>query len=168
MMSPVPTPWNSTAKGTRAPRTMGMDLRVSCAKGNPLRAAITSPERSKWRFAKLTYTGTARSFPISPPFQLRSRTVTSSLRRSANLRWRLALRRQRSTATPRTARSSPGRSVINARKKSIQPLCDTQERLVCTYEPEETCNDVDKQYCHKVEKVVLEEECDMKFDTRYL
>merc|ERR550519_1582218 len=29
-------------------------------------------------------------------------------------------------------------------KKSIQPLCDTQERLVCTYEPEETCNDVDK------------------------
>jgi len=53
-------------------------------------------------------------------------------------------------------------------KKSIQPLCDTQERLVCTYEPVETCNDVDKQYCHKVEKVVLEEECDMKFDTRYL
>ena len=53
-------------------------------------------------------------------------------------------------------------------KKSIQPLCDTQERLVCTYEPEETCNDVDKQYCHKVEKVVLEEVCDMKFDTRYL
>merc|ERR1712105_215661 len=53
-------------------------------------------------------------------------------------------------------------------KKSIQPLCDTQERLDCTYEPEETCNDVDKQYCHKVEKVVLEEVCDMKFDTRYL
>ena len=53
-------------------------------------------------------------------------------------------------------------------KKTIQPLCDTQERLVCTYEPEETCNDVDKQYCHKVEKVVLEEVCDMKFDTRYL
>merc|ERR1712179_898615 len=47
-------------------------------------------------------------------------------------------------------------------KKTIQPLCDTQERLVCTYEPVETCNDVDKQYCHKVEKVVLEEECDMK------
>ena len=27
-------------------------------------------------------------------------------------------------------------------KKSIQPLCDTQERLVCTYEPVETCNNV--------------------------
>jgi len=53
-------------------------------------------------------------------------------------------------------------------KKSIQPMCDTQERLVCTYEPVETCNNVDKQYCHKVEKVVLEEVCDMKFDTRYL
>ena len=53
-------------------------------------------------------------------------------------------------------------------KKSIKPVCDTQERLVCTYEPEETCRDEEKQYCHKVEKVVLEEECDMKFDTRYL
>ena len=41
------------------------------------------------------------------------------------------------------------------------PWCDIQERLGCTYEPEETCNDVDKQYCHKVEKVVLEEVCDM-------
>merc|ERR1712179_120569 len=26
----------------------------------------------------------------------------------------------------------------------------------------------DKQYCHKVEKVELEEVCDMKFDSRYL
>merc|ERR1711910_218974 len=55
-----------------------------------------------------------------------------------------------------------------ARGGSIKPVCDTQERLVCTYEPEETCRDEEKQYCHKVEKVVLEEECDMKSDTRYL
>ena len=53
-------------------------------------------------------------------------------------------------------------------KKSLKPVCNTQERLVCTYEPQETCKDEDKQYCHKVEKVVLEEVCDMKFDTRYL
>merc|ERR1719233_265713 len=56
---------------------MVMDQRVSCVIGNPPRAAITSPERSKWRSAKLTYTGTARSFPTSFPSQLRSRTVTS-------------------------------------------------------------------------------------------
>ena len=53
-------------------------------------------------------------------------------------------------------------------KKSIQPLCDMQERLVCTYEPEESCREEAKQYCHKVEKVVVEEVCDMKYDTRYL
>merc|ERR1719308_389941 len=47
-------------------------------------------------------------------------------------------------------------------------LIGSMERLVCTYEPVKTCNNVDKQYCHKVEKVVLEEVCDMKFDTRYL
>merc|ERR550519_2698980 len=71
---------------TRAPRTMGMVQRVLCAIENPLRAATTSLERSKWRFARLTCTGTARSSPTSSPSQLRSRTVTSSPRRSANLR----------------------------------------------------------------------------------
>jgi len=53
-------------------------------------------------------------------------------------------------------------------KKTIQPVCEQQERLVCTYEPVESCRDEDKQYCHKVEKVELEEVCDMKFDSRYL
>merc|ERR1719427_596001 len=53
-------------------------------------------------------------------------------------------------------------------KKTIQRVCEKQERLVCTYEPVETCKDEDKQYCHKVEKVELEEVCDMKFDSRYL
>ena len=49
-------------------------------------------------------------------------------------------------------------------KKTIQPVCEQQERLVCTYEPVESCRDEDKQYCHKVEKVELEEFCDMEFD----
>merc|ERR1711864_28563 len=53
-------------------------------------------------------------------------------------------------------------------KKYIQPLCDMQERLVCNYVPVESCSQEAKQYCHKVEKVVVEEVCDMKFDTQYL
>ena len=32
----------------------------------------------------------------------------------------------------------------------------------------EQCQDEDKQYCYKVEEVVVEEVCDMKFDTSYL
>merc|ERR1712221_43918 len=53
-------------------------------------------------------------------------------------------------------------------KKSIQPQCMMQERLTCTYQPIEQCSEQDKQYCHKVERVVVEEVCDMKFDTAYL
>merc|ERR1712096_513159 len=53
-------------------------------------------------------------------------------------------------------------------KKSIQPLCDMEERLTCIYKPVEQCKDEDKQYCYKVEEVVVEEVCDMKFDTAYL
>merc|ERR1719186_777868 len=47
-------------------------------------------------------------------------------------------------------------------KKSIQPLCDMQERLTCIYKPVEQCKDEAKDYCYKVEKVVAEEVCDMK------
>merc|ERR1719427_1946043 len=32
-------------------------------------------------------------------------------------------------------------------KKSIQPLCDMEERLTCKYIPKEQCHDEDKQYC---------------------
>ena len=53
-------------------------------------------------------------------------------------------------------------------KKTLQPVCDMQERLECTYVPKEERRDEPKEYCHKVEKVVLEEVCDMKFDTSYL
>ena len=35
-------------------------------------------------------------------------------------------------------------------KKSIQPRCDTEVRLVCKYEPVKSCREA-KQYCHKVE-----------------
>merc|ERR1712034_37717 len=53
-------------------------------------------------------------------------------------------------------------------KKSLQPVCNKESRLVCKYFPKEECREEAKQYCHKVEKVVVEEVCDMKFDTSYL
>ena len=49
-------------------------------------------------------------------------------------------------------------------KKSIQPRCDTEVRLVCKYEPVKSCREA-KQYCHKVEKVVVKGVCDIKFVT---
>ena len=40
------------------------------------------------------------------------------------------------------------------KKKSLKPICMMQGRLVCTYEPEETCRNEKKQHCHNVEKVL--------------
>merc|ERR1711909_22017 len=87
----------------------------------PTQSCYNIPERSKLKFARLTYTGIARSSPTSSPSQWRSRTAISSLRKSASLRLRLAPRRLRSIATPRTARSSPGRSVISAKRRVSSP-----------------------------------------------
>merc|ERR1712179_274168 len=73
-------------KRDKSTKNDGYEPKGVGAIGNQLGAAITSPERSKWRSVRLTYTGTARSFPTSSPSQLRSQTVISSLRRSAS--WR--------------------------------------------------------------------------------
>ena len=47
-------------------------------------------------------------------------------------------------------------------KKTIQPSGETQETLVRTYEPEEFCEDANRQHCHKIGTVVPEEVCDPK------
>merc|ERR1711903_34721 len=152
-------------RGRRRPRTMAMARRRLSVQGHLSKIATTSLERSKWRFARLMFTDIVRSSPTSSPSLWRSRTATSSPRRSASCSRRLA---PRSTATPRTARSSPGRSATSARRSPSNLSCDMQERLVCNYVPVESCSQEAKQYCHKVEKVVVEEVCDMKFDTQYL
>merc|ERR1712112_294767 len=67
-MLPVQTPLNSTARGTRALKMMVMVPRVSSVQGNPLKIATISHERSKWRYARLTCTGTVRSSRNIFPF----------------------------------------------------------------------------------------------------
>merc|ERR1719290_448869 len=51
----------------------------------PTQSCYISPERFKWRFARLTCIGTARSSLTSSPSQSKSRTVILSQRRFARL-----------------------------------------------------------------------------------
>jgi len=53
-------------------------------------------------------------------------------------------------------------------KKVIEPVCSMEIRLQCSYEPEEHCEEKEKTNCFKVERIIMEEVCDSKLDTRYL
>ena len=53
-------------------------------------------------------------------------------------------------------------------KKVIQPVCSMEKHLTCIYEPEEHCVAETKQHCFMDERVVVEEVCDDKTDTKYL
>merc|ERR1712179_350010 len=66
-MGPALTPLSSTAKGTKALRTMVMDLRELFVQGSLHRAATTFPARSKSRFVRLMSTDIARNSPTSSP-----------------------------------------------------------------------------------------------------
>merc|ERR1711862_178535 len=73
-------------KRDKATKNDGYGPKGWSAAGNLPRIVTTSQERSKLKFARLTYTGTARSSPTSSPSQLRSRTATLNPRKSASLR----------------------------------------------------------------------------------
>merc|ERR1719348_431575 len=77
---------NSVARGIRAPRMTAMVQRVLFVQESRLRTATTSQERSKWRYAKLMCTGTARSSPTSSHSLLKSKTVISNQRKFVSSR----------------------------------------------------------------------------------
>merc|ERR1712105_193873 len=126
-----------------------------------------SPARSKSRFARLTSTGIARNSLIFP-FPVEEQNCHFEPKKMCELEMETRLKKAKKYSYTKDCKEQPREICDQCEKKSIQPVCEKQERLVCTYEPVETCRDEDKQYCHKVEKVELEEVCDMKFDSRYL
>merc|ERR1712179_197346 len=81
---PALTPLSSTAKGTKALRTMVMDLRELFVQGSLHRAATTFPARSKSRFVRLMSTDIARNSPTSSPSLWKSRTAISNQRKSVS------------------------------------------------------------------------------------
>merc|ERR1719233_290173 len=96
--------------------------------------------------------------PPRPPLTcLQSRSLTPSLMTSSKRRTTfLKVQRPRRSGFPQR-RGRKYRRKLNHRL-----------RLQLRHTQKQTCRDEDKQYCHKVEKVELEEVCDMKFDSRYL
>ena len=53
-------------------------------------------------------------------------------------------------------------------KKLLVPVCEDSKRMKCTYEPVETCNEAEKEYCHKVENIVITLVCEEKLAPSFL
>merc|ERR1711982_14796 len=167
MMSPVPIQCSSTVRGTRAPRTMVMDLRVSSARGSLHRTVTTFQERSKLRCARPMFRY-CEKFSNIFPFPVEEQNCHFEPKKICELEMKTRPKKAKKYSYTKDCKERPREICDQCEKKSLKPVCVMQDRLVCTYEPEETCRDEEKQFCHKVEKVVMEEVCDMKFDTRYL
>ena len=43
--------------------------------------------------------------------------------------------------------------------KKLRTTCDKIQKKVCSYKPEEKCEEEKKEYCYKVEKMVWEKVC---------
>merc|ERR1711962_1240291 len=47
----------------------------------------------------------------------------------------------------------------NREGKKLRPVCDKIQKSVCSYKPEEKCEEEQKEYCFKVEKKVWKKVC---------
>ena len=110
-------------------------------------------------------TCTARSSPISSPSQQNCHFEPKKI---CELEMKTRPKKAKKYSYTKDCKEQPREICDQCEKKSIQPLCDMEQRFTCKYIPKEQCQDEYKQYCYKVEEVVMEEICDMKFDTSYL
>merc|ERR1711909_227942 len=144
-----------------------------CPKGvvcdrKPTQSCYNIPRKIQVEVCKTDVHRYCEKFSNIFPFPIEEQNCHFEPKKICELEMKTRPKKAKKYSYTKDCKEQPREICDQCEKKSIQPLCDTQERLVCTYEPVETCNDVDKQYCHKVEKVELEEVCDMKFDSRYL
>ena len=99
--------------------------------------------------------GTARRSPTSSPSQLKRRTAIPIF----EVDMKTHSKKAKKYSYIKDCKKQPREICDQCNKKSSKPVCVVQDRLTCTYGPEETCKDEKKQYGHKVEEDVLEEVC---------
>jgi len=56
----------------------------------------------------------------------------------------------------------------NVERMTLDPKCEIQERMKCSYSPVMKCEEEPRQYCHMVENVIVEKVCEKKMETSYL
>eukprot|EP00091_Calanus_sinicus_P000057 TRINITY_DN0_c4_g1_i4.p1 TRINITY_DN0_c4_g1~~TRINITY_DN0_c4_g1_i4.p1 ORF type:complete len:167 (+),score=45.65 TRINITY_DN0_c4_g1_i4:523-1023(+) len=73
------------------------------------------------------------------PLQVESRTATLSPRRSVELAAEDSPKNAKKYSYTKDCKEQPREVCDQCEKKTIQPVCDLQERLVCSYTPVESC-----------------------------
>merc|ERR1712096_397529 len=56
----------------------------------------------------------------------------------------------------------------NVERMTLDPKCEIQERMKCSYSPVMKCEEEPRQYCHMVENVIVEKVCEKNMETSYL
>jgi len=102
------------------------------------------------------------------PFPVEEQNCHFEPKKICELEMKVRPKKAKKYSYTKDCKEQPREICDQCEKKTIQPVCDMQERLVVTYKPVEQCQEEAKEYCHKVEQTVVEEVCDMKFDTKYL
>merc|ERR1719508_656905 len=116
---------------------MDMDKRRLCVRGPRSRIVITFLERSKSRYARPMSTGTAKSSPNIFPFPVEKQNCNFEPKKICELEMKPRPKKAKMYSYTKDCKEQPREICDQCEKKSIQPLCDMQERLTCKYIPKE-------------------------------
>jgi len=140
---------------------------VEC-KQTPKKDCYNIPRKVQIEVCKTDVHKYCEKFPNTHPFPVEEQNCHFEPKKICELKMKTRPKKAKKYSYVKDCKEQPRQICDQCETQSLEPVCDFQERLTCSYEPKEQCKEEPKQYCHKVEKITLEEVCDPKFDTRYL
>lgn len=102
------------------------------------------------------------------PFPVEEQNCHFEPKKICELEMKVRPKKAKKYSYTKDCKEQPREICDQCEKRTIQPECTEQDRLIVTYTPVESCHEEEKVYVHKVEQTVVEEVCDKKFATKYL
>jgi len=140
---------------------------VMCTR-TPKQDCYNIPRKVQVEVCKTDVHRYCEKFPNTHPFPVEEQNCHFEPKKICELEMKTRPKKAKKYSYTKDCKEQPREICDQCETQSLQPVCDFQERLTCSYSPKEQCSEEHKQYCHKVEKITLVEVCDPKFDTRYL
>ena len=102
------------------------------------------------------------------PFPIESQNCHFETKKVCEVQHRVRPKKVKKLSYSTDCKAVPREVCESTEVKKLVPSCVDIDRLRCSYSPQVECREEPKQFCHKVEQVMVEEICETKGSSSYL
>merc|ERR1712215_653088 len=114
---------------------------VVCTR-TPKKDCYNIPRKVQVEVCKTDVHRYCEKFPNTHPFPVEEQNCHFEPKKICELQMKTRPKKAKKYSYVKDCKEQPRQICDQCETQNLEPLCDTEESLVCTYEPVETCNDV--------------------------